>query len=394
MSQEQANQNQAVAQHSTGSVSSSTQAKASLDPAQVSNHIGTLLAALQLDERLALLEQQTRENQKKQPVSPSAGGFSGHLLWYIAGFGLIGFSAGLFAGWSSSPVVSTLLPMLFGLLGGASGLFLAQSDLEAFRVRALGVAIIGFSALCILGCCVGVSMRTGAGIWDFRPRWVGTSEPPILIGDAGERNPELHLQLLALRVRLKALGATHEEQVAILADTARILGRAHTSTVDFSKTTDALVKAADSLHQVASRTQDMNVRKKLEADRGYLLDGTSEIKSWGQGPVSAFLRNRIEDRLGDFNQAMKNIIFEVENTLAPNEKQAAADLREAQEEILAAQNHFATAFSPTVANDLRRQIDAISMAALNPPSIPGSGRAPASVPPAPAIPPSAADTTP
>src|SRR5215469_3287685 len=47
------------------------------------------------------------------------------VLAYALGLGIIGIAAGFFAGASSTPIVTTLLPLLFALVGGASGLYLA-----------------------------------------------------------------------------------------------------------------------------------------------------------------------------------------------------------------------------------------------------------------------------
>src|SRR5262245_45022719 len=101
--------------------------------------------------------------------------------WFIAGFSLLGLSVGLLAGNSNSPVVGVVLPLLFGLVGGASGFHLAQIDLtsktEGRRLRYLGVALIAFMLPLLLGSAYGVLLRTGLGVASLLPKTMFVSRP-------------------------------------------------------------------------------------------------------------------------------------------------------------------------------------------------------------------------
>jgi hypothetical protein len=61
-------------------------------------------------------------------------GLRASLLAYAFGLALLTAYVGFAAGLSESPVVATLVPLIFGLLGGAGGFYIAQEDL--FRGRA------------------------------------------------------------------------------------------------------------------------------------------------------------------------------------------------------------------------------------------------------------------
>ena len=64
------------------------------------------------------------------------------LALYAVGVGSVGFIVGYLAGGSASPVVSELLPLVFALVGGASGIAVAKADLtnlhDTARLAALG----------------------------------------------------------------------------------------------------------------------------------------------------------------------------------------------------------------------------------------------------------------
>ena len=98
--------------------------------------------------------------------------------------GLLGLAVGLLAGLSESPLVATVLPLLFGTVGGAGGLYLARVDLgspaDRRRLRTLGVAtsvlvlclILGTFyavALMIVGLQFGLVVGLVAGLLTFIP---------------------------------------------------------------------------------------------------------------------------------------------------------------------------------------------------------------------------------
>jgi len=79
----------------------------------------------------------------------------GAVIWYVLGCAGTGFLVGYFAGLSESPVVATTMPLLFALLGGSGGLYVARADLRAeetvLRVRLLGISLAAFAFACAIG---------------------------------------------------------------------------------------------------------------------------------------------------------------------------------------------------------------------------------------------------
>jgi hypothetical protein len=106
----------------------------------------------------------SRETQSPTTLASS-------LRWYSAGFALLGGAIGYMAGASQTPVVATLLPLLFGLIGGAGGIYLARADLSRHathvRLIAIGKSLAAFVVLLLIGSVLGTSLRTGVGLRDF-----------------------------------------------------------------------------------------------------------------------------------------------------------------------------------------------------------------------------------
>jgi hypothetical protein len=81
--------------------------------------------------------------------------------WFLAGLILVGGTTGYLLAISRSPVVGVVIPLLFGLVGGVGGLYVAKEDLnsEAGRHRlaligrsltALSLALLGTSTITLL----------------------------------------------------------------------------------------------------------------------------------------------------------------------------------------------------------------------------------------------------
>jgi hypothetical protein len=129
---------------------------------------------------------------------------------YAVGLAVVGLASGFLAGASSTPIVATLLPLLFALVGGAGGLYLATADLTSphigWRVRALGLALAAFGAALLIGSSVGIGIRLHFAETvrndELVKSWRGTTQ------DA--------LQLAALRKKLEILGLGLEGQRQVL----------------------------------------------------------------------------------------------------------------------------------------------------------------------------------
>lgn len=147
------------------------------------------------------------------------------LRWYLSGFSLLGCAVGYFAGSSQSPVIGTLLPLLFGLIGGAGGLYLTRAELDRpeviFRLRVLGKALTLFIIFTLIGSVYGISLRTERNIMDFfSPIGRGRkSSLDITIED----EPMKAVRLAMLRARIRTLGVSLDEEQQIITGADKLI---------------------------------------------------------------------------------------------------------------------------------------------------------------------------
>lgn len=144
-------------------------------------------------------------------------------LWsYGAGLALLGAAVGYYVGSSESPVVAAALPLLFGLVSGAGGLYLAKVDLSKkmnrTRLTAIGLMLSAFVICLFVGTVMGISLRTGIGLSVFfADLWHGGQRQESAVLDTKNLSTADALRLALLRSNLRALGASQDEQSAILA---------------------------------------------------------------------------------------------------------------------------------------------------------------------------------
>jgi hypothetical protein len=142
------------------------------------------------------------------------------MTWYLMGFAGIGLLTGLFTGMSNSPVVATLLPLLFSLIVGTGGAYLASADFRSelgrLRFRLIGVALTSFSVTCLAASLYGVSLRTGSTLYEFLPFRTADSDPAPL-PDPSRLPPAHAMRLAILRAELEAIGVPTKEQSLLLA---------------------------------------------------------------------------------------------------------------------------------------------------------------------------------
>ncbi|MDH3379599.1 MAG: hypothetical protein OEQ39_21955 [Gammaproteobacteria bacterium] len=147
---------------------------------------------------------------------------------YGVAFGLLGIAVGLFAGLSQSPVIGVLLPLLFGLIGGAGGLYVAKVNLDDTRdrqrLRFLGILLSIFLVLTVLAGLYGMLVRTGSGLFSLVPHLTDNSaslrDREVEVPEVEGLTPDEALELALLRYRLHSIGASDKEQAAVLS-TAR-----------------------------------------------------------------------------------------------------------------------------------------------------------------------------
>jgi hypothetical protein len=146
------------------------------------------------------------------------------LFWYGSGTILLGVFLGMAAGLSKTPVIGILIPLLFSILGGAGGLYLAKAELEApqfiLRTQLVGFFTVLLAISVTFGSVYGIALRTGVGFRSFLPSWSGSpSDRGVsLLPDTEDEfmDPALALELGALRLRLRILGFTPSEENRVL----------------------------------------------------------------------------------------------------------------------------------------------------------------------------------
>src|SRR6266567_638808 len=111
------------------------------------------------DQIYAIQERQmSTEPAPAEPLEKTAP--AAHALrWFLIGLGLVGLTVGYLAGSSRSPVIGTLLPLLFGLIGGVGGFYLGSVDFSSpqtpARLRLLDIALTVFVLPLLFGSAYG-----------------------------------------------------------------------------------------------------------------------------------------------------------------------------------------------------------------------------------------------
>lgn len=247
--------------------------------------------------------------QKLPPASRSA------LRWYFFGFSLLGGAVGYFAGSSQSPVIGTLLPLLFGLVGGAGGLYLTRVDPGKpevlIRLRILGKALALFIIFTLLGSVYGISLRTERSMWSFL-------SPKIVRRGSGDQatvstqdDPKRAIQMAMLRARIRALGVSSDEEREILQQAAKMMLETEYTPVDAASSLrrlEVLCRRADEeLTEALYADACANAKGFLKAScqraeviKGYLGAYAEDYNVWaekieaGESIPVAFVKHRIE----------------------------------------------------------------------------------------------------
>jgi hypothetical protein len=120
----------------------------------------------------------------------------------VIGMGALGVLVGLFAAWSATPIVTTLLPLLFGIVGGVSGVSIAKMDVSSnksqLKIRLLGQMLAAFSIACTIAVLLAVY---------FRPQIQDADQATLVYGKTSID----YVDALVLRRKLAALGASPKE---------------------------------------------------------------------------------------------------------------------------------------------------------------------------------------
>ena len=184
------------------------------------------------------------------------------IVWLTVGTSLMATFIGVTAGMSQSPVVATLLPLLFAAIGGAGGFYVLRADLSDTltiqRLKYFGILASFFAIFGGIGCISGIYFRTGVNIKNVS-LGINNSNVP-------EKNyyidPLVGLELGVLRHRMNALDMTFSEQTVIL-ESARERLEQRTITSTMYKVLQSVVIASESVQDfAASIAQDTSYSKK------------------------------------------------------------------------------------------------------------------------------------
>ena len=255
------------------------------------------------------------DNSKKTKVSKGSIRLYSAVRWYMLGFALLGGAIGFFAGSSQSPVIGTLLPLLFGLIGGAGGLYLARVDLDESMTR-IRLAIIGKAISCFIICTLvfsvyGVSLRTGRSLWSFFSVEIFKPEKHFKLTSSIQSDPKKAIALAMLRARIRALGVSSEEERFILEQAARLAETEEYAPPDAVKSFLRLVtlarRAKEYMSEAFNEKPDSSDMKDLRRSfrraktlHDYLSAYESDYKKWaekienGEKIPIAFFRHRIQ----------------------------------------------------------------------------------------------------
>jgi hypothetical protein len=115
-----------------------------------------------------------KSQETKTPETPSGASVIITLLLSFSSAAVLGLAIGIYTGLSKSPVVAVLLPLLFGLLAGASGLQISKLDLSSIAgIKSNSLicgALLMLSLTSLLGSALGIALRNGRVHlpWDAR----------------------------------------------------------------------------------------------------------------------------------------------------------------------------------------------------------------------------------
>jgi hypothetical protein len=133
------------------------------------------------------------------------------IIAFAVGAGAFGLLLGSWIALSASPVITTVLPLIFGVVTGAGGaqLFRFDSDSPAGRSRLslFGISAATFSFFCLLGMLGAVALRSQINNWlipQAQHADILNLDPPSPL----HGNP---FGALLLRARLEAIKASPEE---------------------------------------------------------------------------------------------------------------------------------------------------------------------------------------
>lgn len=158
------------------------------------------------------------------------------------GMAALGAVLGLLVAWSASPVVATVIPLLFGLIGGAGSVSFLKADFSKPGVQRQ----IQAAGASLLSCCSAFLVFLVIGV--LTKGYVETMQHDALTYQlSGEQlaNPAAAIDRLLLRQRLVGIGATKSEIGSIIGTSDKEDYRSAVDTI--AKSVTALLAAYDQI---------------------------------------------------------------------------------------------------------------------------------------------------
>ena len=154
---------------------------------------------------------------------------------YIIGVAAMGIVVGMFVGLSHSPVVGILLPLLFTLLAGGSGLYVVLSG-DSAKARLLGGSLVAFAFTVAVAGVLAANVRVSGNVFSF------TAEKPWIVDDVPL---QVQLDLFEISLALQMLGILEQERASIIerikSQIVKFPGELDAATDHFHETVSALL---------------------------------------------------------------------------------------------------------------------------------------------------------
>jgi hypothetical protein len=210
------------------------------------------------------------------------------LLWYGLSLALLGFCAGTFSGLSRNPVVNVLLPLLFGLIGGASGLYLARINYESpddlKKISVMGRMLSVFLLFLLAGAFYGILIRTGSPFYLFIPQ--DSKKISSKFQNPDKLTAKDEVELILLRYKLNMIGADKEEQNSVLAKVEQVfLNRDKAFLPALEEIIEEIKKSYNLLVKLPPIRKDDEQNKIIKDYKKNLIDVLSKLKdfyAWGK----------------------------------------------------------------------------------------------------------------
>jgi hypothetical protein len=229
------------------------------------------------------------------------------------GMGALGALLGVWIVLSKSAIVITVLPLLFGLIGGAGGYSLLKMDLSKpanqGKVKLIGVALGALSSSCLIFMVMTIISRPSLERLINEPGFdISKSQTPV--------------RSLVMRARLQALGATEGEMRRILEPTQA------TTSNNVATQLPAVVAAAET-YIGAYDALSSEDRAVLESDRARDDSRTVYVAS----RVFVLKHQALAPKGAPVNTQTTNLLLENIESLA-SDSQPSSSAKEVQEVLL------------------------------------------------------------